>query len=421
MSCGKVREVNRVFLALANYLAGVISIGLLAGCAGGSSATPSVAPSSSVAASDDTASLQALIDKGGVIQLEPRMYHLTSTLVIRRSGTVLVGAGDRTVLEYIPSQTPKHCMNDRVITTPCDFDDPLPRQIAAPINTGDTVFSAVNSTDVQDVQVGDWLLINDYDSVIGDRVAVDWVQVQSVTGLQISVAQPFRMAFTNARPWVAGKSGLGFERITAVVENTELRNFSIVVDQGGAGAAGISIFGALNTTIDGISVTDHKAQPLYCYLAKGLTITNSQTQGGGILSEFASSVDVTIEGNHFRSTSGPGFGLDLGLGFFTVSGNTVDQSANAGIDLLYAVHDGTVSGNQIAQVSSTGAGGSGSGMLVWGSQNITISSNYLAGGDGAESIGISVRPFAGELPEPDTGIAVAGNTIAGFATAIQML
>jgi len=45
---------------------------------------------------------------------------------------------------------------------------------------GDTSFTATD--DASDVQPGEWLLINDYDSVFGDRAAVDWVQVESVAG-----------------------------------------------------------------------------------------------------------------------------------------------------------------------------------------------------------------------------------------------
>jgi hypothetical protein len=384
---------------------------------GGSNSAPVMQPPG---AADDTTALQALVDKGGLVRLEARTYHLSRTLVIRQSGVALTGAGDSTVLEYTPSQTLQHCVNDRVITTPCSFDDVLPRQIAAPIGVGDTSFMAINAPDVQDVKPGDWLLINDYDSDIGDRVAVDWVQVESVVGLQINVTQPFRMAFTTARPWVARKSGLGFEHLTPLVEGTELRNFRIVVDDvPSPNTGGISIFGALDTTIDSVSVTNSNGQPLYCYLSKGVAITNSHTQGGKVLSEFAASVDVTIQGNHFRSAGGPGFGLDLGLAFFSASGNYVDQSANAGLYVLYGVHDGTVSGNQVARVGSTLAGGSGSGMLVWGSQNIEVSSNHLLGGDGPASVGISVRPYAGELPEPDTGVTLTNNTITGFVTAVQ--
>jgi Right handed beta helix region len=385
------------------------------GCGGGASTEPTQSP----VIEDDTATLQSAVDKGGTVTLSARTYHLTRTIVLRHSGTVIVGAGPETILDYQPSQgPPQHCGNDRVITTPCAFDDPPPRRIAASIRVGDTSFTAAVAEDLADVHPSDWLLVNVYDSVIGDRIAVDWVQVQSVAGLQVNVTQPFRMAFDATVSWVPKKSGLGFEPVP-LVENLELRNFKVSVERTpSTNTAGISIFGALNTTIDGVTVENYNGQPLYCYLSKGVTIRNSRGIGGGVLSEFASSVDVTISDNHFSSNS-PGFGLDLGLGFFTVSGNSVDQSANAGIYLLYNVHDGSVVNNQVAQVARTTQDQSAVGLMIWGSQNITVSNDYLAGGDGPNSIGISIRSYAGEVPEPDTGVVLNSNVIGNFVTAVQ--
>jgi hypothetical protein len=183
--------------------------------------------------------------------------------------------------------------------------------------------------------------------------------------------------------------------------------------------AGISIFGAMNVTIDNVSVENHNGQPLYVYLSKGVTIENSQGTGGAVLSEFASSVDIMIRNNQFSSTAGAGFGLDMGLGFFSVSQNWVKQSANSGIYLLYGVHDGTLSYNQVAHVDNTVPGGSAVGILVRGSQNVAITNSSLLGGAGPMSIGISVGSHMGDLLEPNIGNTFDGNTIGGFATAIQ--
>ena len=387
----------------------------LAACGGGG--TPSPAPPPPV--EDDTAAVQAAVDRGGTVMFAAKTYHLSRTIVIKNSGTAIVGSGPDTVFDYQPSTQLQHCENDRVFTTPCTLYHSVPRQIAAPIAIGDTSFAAIAAADVADLKLGDWLLINDYDSVVGDRVAVDWVQVASVSGLTVNVAQPFRMAFTTARPWVPAKSGLGFTPIP-LVENTQMRNFNVVVEKTPSpNTGGISIFGALNTTIDNVSVENYNGQPLYSYLSKGVTVTNSQGTGGSVLSEFASSVDVTISNNHFSSTGGPGFGLDLGLGFFTVSDNSVDQSANAGIYLLYAVHDGTLTGNQVAYVNNTVQGGSAVGLLILGSQNIAVTGNHLAGGYGPGSIGISIDSYMGALLEPNVGNSLTDNTIGSFVTAVQ--
>ena len=99
--------------------------------------------------------------------------------------------------------------------------------------------------------------------------------------------------------------------------------------------------------------------------------------------------------------------------------NWVDQSANAGFYLLYAVHDGTVNGNRVAHVTSTVQGGSAVGLLIRGSQNIAVTDDNLAGGDGPASIGISIGSYMGELLEPNVGVTLSGNTISGFVTAVQ--
>lgn len=399
---------------LRGALVGLLSSTVVA-CGGGGSAPTGKAATFK----DDTAAVQAAVDQGGVVSFSAGTYHLTRTITIRHSGTVIVGAGPSTIFEYQPSQQLQHCENDRVFTTPCMLYAQMPRAIAASISAGDTSFLARSAADVADLQPGDWLLINEYDSVVGDRVAVDWMQVESVSGLQVRVAQPFRMPFSAALPFVAKKSGLGFEPIP-VIENIELRNFKVLVDNvPSPNTGGIAIFGALNSTVDGVTVENHNGQPLYCYLSKGVTITNSVGIGGAVLSEFASSVDVIISSNHFSSTAGPGMGLDLGLGFFTVSGNSVDQSANAGIYLLYAVHDGRITNNHVAQVGTTVQGGSAVGLIIWGSRNVAVSDNYLAGGTGPESIGVSIRSYTGEAFEPDTGVILGGNVIGNFVSAVQ--
>src|SRR5262249_53973026 len=155
-------------------------------------------------------------------------------------------------------------------TTPCDLYTIPPRRIAEPIAIGDTSFIAAE--DASDVQPGEWLIVYDFDSVYGDRAAVDWVQVSAVNGTTVHVTAPFRMAFTTARTWQAGKSGLGFTVIPAarLVENIEFRNFSVSVPDTGNPAdhaAGISAFIAKDVTIDRVTVNDARAQPLYSYLS----------------------------------------------------------------------------------------------------------------------------------------------------------
>jgi hypothetical protein len=380
----------------------------LAGCGGQQGSSP---PAS---LADDTTMVQAAVDQGGVVSFEARTYHLTKTIVVRKSNTTVQGAGAATVFEYAATANRIHCVNDRVFTTPCDGDDALPRRIAQPIAIGDYSFTATD--DASDLQSGEWLLINDYDSVYADRAAVDWVQVASVAGNMVTVTEPFRMAFTTARPWVAGKSGLGFTRIP-LVENLEFRNFAISVPtttDPDALAAGLSIFMAKHVIVDHVQVNDAAAQALYSYISKDVTFTNCAGTTLHTLNEFGSTVDLTLENNTFSSADGAGLGLDLGTGFFTVSNNTIEQSKNIGAYMLYGVHDGLFDHNHIAHVPVSD-GFNAVGIMAWGVQNVAIAGNVLDGGDGTQSKGISVRGSMGEVYYPALNVTVSGNTFGSWA------
>jgi hypothetical protein len=382
---------------------------LMSGCGGGSAPTPS---GSAPPAQDDTAAVQSAVDKGGIVSFAARTYYLSRTIVISQSNTTIQGSGPQTVFQFRASATRQHCLNDRAFTTPCGIDDNPPRRIANAIAVGDPSFSAVAAPDVADIQPGDWLLVSDIDDVIGDRVTADWVQVASVTGVVVSVTVPFRTAFSSARTWDPGHSGLGFQRISPLVQNIAFRNFTVAVPDAGPGtlAVGISVFNALHTVIDHVVANSFSAQPLYSYLSKDLTVTSSQGLGHGTLNEFAATVDATFHDNHFSVDSAAGFGLDLGTAFFDVSDNSIDESSNIGAYILYGVHDGSFAGNQIAYVSTTAGGQSAYGILVWGSQNISVSGNYLAGGAGPDSTGMSVRSISGEIPMPSAAVSLVSNS-----------
>jgi hypothetical protein len=194
--------------SLSIRFASVALLVVLSGCGGASAPTPPaespppvtknpVPPPAPV--QDDTAALQALLGKGGLIRLEARAYHLTKTLIIAVSGTTLQGAGPATVLEFTPppAGTAQHCITDRVISTRCAISITVPLQIAAPIEVGNTSFEAVNAADVANLSPGDWVLISESDPGIADAVthtgyptSIDWVQVASVEGTTVSTVQP---------------------------------------------------------------------------------------------------------------------------------------------------------------------------------------------------------------------------------------
>ena len=358
--------------------------------------------------SDDTDLVQSAVDAGGVVNFAARTYHLQRTIVIRNSNTVIQGEGPKTMFEFASREPKTACGNDRVFTTPCEIINQPPRRIASAISIGDQSFTVTTASDVSDLQPGDWLIVSENDSIIGNIITIDWVQVQSVSDLVVNVRAPFRTAFSVNRHWDPGRSGLGFRRVIKLVENVEFRNFSIFVPDAGTGtsAACISVFAALHTTIDHIDADSFDKQTLYSYISKDLTITNSSAIGHNQLSEFAATVDLNLRGNRFRKEESAGMGLDLGTAFFDVSDNDLDLSRNIGTYLLYGIHDGTFRDNRIAYVHSDS---NAFGMLIWGDENVTIFGNYLVGGDGTQSTGISVRSAQGEVELPSSNITLSGN------------
>jgi len=357
---------------------------------------------------DDTAAVQSAVDKGGTVTFAPRTYYLSKTIIVRRSNTVIRGSGPRTVFRYRASKVLENCVNDRVFMTACDAIEWPPRPIAGAISIGEREFRAAG--DLSDLEPGDWLIITERDQAIGDVVSVDWVRVASVFGDVVHLEAPFRTALTTARPWIPARSGLGFQRVGRLVENVEFRDFRIVVPEAGAGAAavGISVYGALHTTIDHVSVESFAAQPLYSYLSKGLTVTASEGRGHGVLNEFAATVDLTVRDSRFSEYHAAALGLNLGTAFFEVSGNHVGASRNIGVYLMHGVHDGSFTGNRIAFVRSSG---DAYGILAWGTQNVAITGNQLEGGDGVGSTAISVRDSdAGEVLIPSSKTELAVNT-----------
>ncbi len=392
---------------------------LVAGCdadVSGSGGQPSAAIVSATAiGADDTQAVQAAVDRGGVVRFAARTYRLTKTITVRHSDTIILGAGPNTLFEFAPAHRDQvHCGTDRVFTTPCDLNDSLPRPLSHSIAIGATAFEAESTAATADVQPGEWIIVTDYDAKIKDRAVVDWAQVSYVDGTTIHVTAPFRTAFGTLRRQVPGAlGGLGFVRIPAerLVQHVEFRNFSLrVPDRGNRRdrVVGISVFMAKDVTIDRVSADVVGAPPLYTFMSKGVTVTNSQGRGEYELNEFGVSVDLIICNNVFSVKHGAALGLDLGSAFFDVCGNDLIQSENIGGYLLFGVHDGKFRGNHIAHVASKK---SAAGFLSWGSQNVEVSNNILDGGDGPNSVAMSIRGATTEVVIPSVNITLTGNIV----------
>src|SRR5580700_443789 len=343
------------------------------------------------------ADIQRAVDAGGTVRFPAGTYLLTQTIVVHKSHTIIHGAGRATIFVCKPSLPQVHCLNDRAFTTPCNVADS-----AGSIALGSNSFEATDNVD--DLRSGDWLIVEEKDPEPSEVVIIDWVQVAAASGNTVMVRSPFRTAFPNSRPWEPGHSGLGFLVLPKSVEGVQFRDFTVVVPDSGFDAPGISVFAAQNTVIDHVEVWDSDGQPLYSYLSQGLTVTNSHGYGGHVLNEFAATVDLSIRDSTFSSNDAA-LGLDFGTGFFEVSGNEVPSSVNVGMYLLDGVHDGSVIRNSIHFVRSSG---SAVGMLARGSQRVTIKNNYLEGGEGPASLGISIGSAYEGLSQP---IVSFGNVV----------
>ena len=209
-----------------------------------------------VVQTDDTATLQALLDKGDLEQLEGRTYHTTHALIATRSGATLRGQAG-TVIEF---QSPPvgtlrdPGVNDRVFGIGGSVSTTTQLPIAKAISVGDTSFEAFYAADVANIVPGDWVIITVNDPGIADEnthlgypTYVDWEQVTAVDGTTVHVATPFRMAFTNTLAFVTNSSGLGFVRVN-LTQNVTLEDLTIQVDPG-APVVGVYVLGTLNTTL----------------------------------------------------------------------------------------------------------------------------------------------------------------------------
>ncbi|MCU1307406.1 MAG: hypothetical protein JWN45_2101 [Acidobacteriaceae bacterium] len=356
---------------------------------------------------DDTALVQSMVDAN--LSIPAGKYILRRSILVKQSNTVVRGAGPNTIFVFEPNLPQVQCWNDRAFTTPCDTvfipntDKHVSRRrIAGSIAIGDSTFRTAD--DDSDLVPGDWLIITENDSRVGDVVIVDWAHVTSTGNHTVTVEKPFRTAFPNVHEWEPVRSGLGFFKVLNFIENLQFRDFAIEVPDSGVGAPALSIFAAKHVLVQDVTVTDANGQGLYSYLSHEVTVRNCFSDSGKILSEFAATTDLTLSGNAFASQGDAGLGLDLGTAFFDVSDNGILHSFNSGIYLLYGVHDGTVIRNSVSFVDSSG---NAIGILARGTQDTAITNNTLFGGQGSKSLGISIGA-AGSLAVP---LRSSGNVI----------
>ncbi len=323
------------------------------------------------------------------------------------SGGILDGSG---TIVFAP-QSPLSCMscplNDRLFYL-ASTEVANPAQIAAgAISKGATSFTAQNLGDVSGLVKGDWLILTEKDQGATDVVYVDWVQVSMVSSKTVTVMTPFRMAFPNARTFSTSPApcsaispcGLSFRKVSPVVQNVSLRDFSViipqVIDGSGHRAVGIATRDTLGARVEGVKCVDASQNCVAGYLDRG-SVYRSNHFTSTVANELASQVDFSLQQNAFdqEGTALNGFvppsttslNLDFGSGFGSVIGNTFGAAFNSGLSTFWGIHDSVFVGNTFGWLQE---GSGGAALAILGGYRNTITANVLAGGD-STATGISL-------------------------------
>jgi hypothetical protein len=384
---------------------------------------------------DDTAALRACVyqsTKAGDCTLSDG----TTYMVSNTSSTIIpLGAGNLPIsrgsvngtgrIIFAPQGTLTGATNDRLFFVTSREGQPM--QIVGAIAKGATSFRVQEASEAATLSAGDWVVLTEMDSVAGDNVYVDWVEVSAVEGSVVHTAKPFRMPFPNARPWAGPPKhwGLSCRKMIYATSNFTFRDITIIIPkivQGKHPVIGIDTRDTRGTVVSHISCQDASGNCFVGYMDKDLVFQNNNINGS-IYSEFASEVDATISGNHIGllesnlrvpgpPTSG-GLEIDFGTGFSSITGNRIGPSRQMCLALLNGVHDTIVSGNTCGLVTF---GSGASCILSRGGYRISVSENTCEGGTQA-SRGIDFGDVPNlTAPILSDGNRIFNNKVHGFAT-----
>lgn len=375
---------------------------------------------------DDYPAIQNAMDAagsagGGTVLLPARACRTSKTLHFNHSNITLSGGG---TIDFVPSPPFVRYLNDRAvqvnewINQSSYYDTNLP--IRGQIRAGDKSFSVQNLTDTAQLQQDDWLVINEIDQGAGSNiVAIEWVQVASVSSTTVNVQAPFRVDFPNSRPFLSPNiSGLGFFKIGNLIQHSTISGIQVQVPLTSKPVAAIAIGVARDTLIDGVTVDVASGNGFFAYRSNDLRIVNSlQLHSRNQATEMAAVTDLLVSGNVFdngKDLAGASLTLDFGTGFFQVSQNHLLDCDNICLLVLGGVHDGGISANTIGHVASNGLANT-AGMVVMGANGVKITGNSFSGGDGVMSTAIAVRNTVGYTSNINSCANQIGpNSISGF-------
>ena len=275
-------------------------------------------------------------------------------------------------------------------------------QIAAAIPAGQNFFTATSASDAASLIPGQWIMIQETDSVERDVFYFDWAQVLSVSGTQVNLMSPTRMSWPDTHTWVPPGTfgGLGWRRVTALNEHAALRDFNLIVPalaSGGQEIAPVYTIGAKDFHINNWHCTAAETSCMEEEYDKGDVFTDN-TENHGAPDEYSKATDGFYEHNIYdhpslpingnlsacQQWSGGGIELDLALGFFTFSNNSFPNLCSGGIAAFFGVHDGIISGNKVGWINA-GSGSEAVGLSFDGGYNNFAQGNTFAGADGSMS------------------------------------
>lgn len=373
---------------------------------------------------DDYMAIQNALDSagragGGVVSLPSRTCKTTKTLHFNYSHLTLSGNG---TIDFVPIPPILRYESDRAIQVNDSHLYAVNSPIAGPITVGDVSFTAQSVADVANLQADDWIVVNEIDQGADTNiVSIEWKKVASVSGPNVTVQSPFRVAFPNGRPFNApANGGLGFFKIERLIEDSTISNIHVHVPLTLEPVSGIAVGVAKNTTIRNVTVDVASGNAFFAYRSNELSILDShQTHDRTLASEMAAVTDLVLARNIFDNGPEPpdtsSLTLDFGTGFFLVQANRLLDCGNLCMQVVGGVHDGRILQNEIGFVSDAGNINT-AGILAAGVNSVKITGNVFAGGAGAASTAIAVEDTTNyTLNINSCGNQIGPNLISGFA------
>jgi hypothetical protein len=373
---------------------------------------------------DDYTSIQMALDAagkagGGVVMLPLSTCKTSKTLHFNYSGITLSGEGK---IDFVPTPPFERYVNDRAVQVNDSnlYDTNLP--IASQIKAGDRSFMAQNAADVAGLENGNWVVINEIDQGAGNNiVAIEWVQVASVSGTIVTVKAPFRVEFPNSRPFIApSASGLGFFKVERLIENSVISNIHVQAPPTSEPVPGIAVGVARNTIIENVTVDVASGGGFFAYRSSGLRIVHShQVHARTEATEMAAVTDLVLFGNVFDNGQKPppdtsSLTLDFGTGFFEVIDNQLIDCGDICMQVAGGVHDGEILANSVGYVSESG-NRDAAGIVALGIHSVEIIGNTFVGGAGVSSAAVDVGNTVGYTSNITAcGNQFGPNFISGF-------